>query len=103
MRSAALAAMILASLALGACQGPNERAGREKDQAEALANGQNVSGDGPNQRQGQAQDQVEAADRRTRNADAAALESRGDQIRGNADSEADKLDKQARAVRDGKK
>jgi hypothetical protein len=99
MRRAALAALILA---LGACQGPNERAGREKDQADALANGQNVSGEGPNQRLGEAQDRVEAADRKVRDADASALESRGDQLRGNADIEADKLDKQARAVRDGK-
>jgi hypothetical protein len=101
MRRMALAWLILISL--GASQGANEKAGREKDQAEALANGQNVSGEGPNQRLGEAQDRVDAADRKAREASASALERRGDQLRGQADVEADRLDKEARAIREVKK
>lgn len=101
MRRAALAGLILALL--GACEGPNEKAGREKDRSAAVAAGQNFTGEGPNQRLGEAQDRVETADRNARDAAAAALESRGDQLRGQADIEADRLDKEARAVRGGKK
>lgn len=88
---------------VGACDGPKEQAGRERDRREAAAAGQNITGQGSNERLGEAQDRVDRADREARDAAAAALESRGDQLRRQADIEADKLDAQARAVRNTKK
>ena len=88
--------------ALAACNGPNQQAGRERDRADAAAAGINVTGEGPNERLGQAQDRVDSADRKEKDAAARALESRGDQLRKQADVEADKLDEQARAVRGSK-
>ncbi len=92
-----------AMVLIGACDGPKEQAGRERDRAEAAAAGRNITGQGPNQQLGEAQDRVDRADRKAKDAQAAALESRGDQVRKQADIEADKLDDQARTVRDTKK
>lgn len=100
MARAALAGLLLL---LGACEGPNQKAGREKDRADAVATGQNVTSDGPNERLGEAQDRVDSADRKAREAAAAALQSRSAQLRGQADIEADRLDEQARKLRDEKK
>jgi hypothetical protein len=90
-------------VSLGACDGPNEQAGRERDRADAIAAGQNVTDEGPNERLGEAQDRLETADRKAKDSAADALESRGEQLRKQADIEADKLDAQARVVRDGQK
>ena len=93
--------LVTASLlgALIACDGPNEIAGREKDRAEAVVAGQEAPAHGPNERLGEARDQVIESDRKARDAVADALESRGDQIRQDADVAADRLDDEAQAAR----
>ncbi|MFZ5706422.1 MAG: hypothetical protein ACOY5R_14325 [Pseudomonadota bacterium] len=99
-RGAILTLACLASLT--ACDGPNEKAGRDADRAEAAAMGENVTGEGPRERLGEAQDRVEKADARASDAAAEALEKQGDQLRTQADFEADQLDEQARGLRDRK-
>ena len=89
--------------ALSACSGPNQKAGREQDRVDATAAGVNLTGEGPNERLGEAQDRVEAADRKAKEATARALQARGEQLRKSADVEADKLDTQAKAIRDTKR
>ena len=89
----------LVTMGLGACGGPNQKAGREQDRVDATAAGVNLTGEGPKERLGKAQDQVESADRKAKEAAARALQARADQLRKGADVEADKLDAQARAVR----
>lgn len=85
---------------LAACDGPNEKAGRDADRAEAQAAGHNVTGEGPNERIGEAQDRVVRADARASDAAADALEKQGDQMRTQADLAADRLDEQARSLRE---
>lgn len=97
------AALALAlGLSVAGCDGPNEQAGRAEDRAAALAAGQNSTAEGPNELAGEEQDKVERAERNAKDAAADALEARGDQLRSSADIEADKLDAQAKTVRDGR-
>lgn len=86
-------------LALTACDGPHEKAGRSADQAAAQSLGQNQTGEGPNERIGKSQDRVERADGRARDAAADALERQGDKLREQADLDADRLDERAKALR----
>jgi len=86
--------------ALGACDGPNEKAGRDADRAAAAAAGQNQTHEGPNERLGEARDRVERADTKATDAAADALERQGDAMRTKADLEADRLDEQARRLRE---
>ncbi|KMS61067.1 hypothetical protein V475_15610 [Sphingobium baderi LL03] len=46
---------------LSACQGPEQKAGAEKDKAAAEAAGQPYSGDGPNERVGSAREEEQFA------------------------------------------
>lgn len=89
--------ILACAFGLGACDGPHERAGREADKA--VMTGQNETREGPNERRGEALDRVERADARATDAAADALEKRGDQIRIQADLDADILDTQARTMR----
>lgn len=88
-------------LALSACDGPNEVAGREQDRAAALANNSSQVGEGANEARGEALDRSQDAAAAVREAKADALERQGDQMRTDADIAADKLDQQAKRVRDG--
>lgn len=99
IRNSALGLALL--LLAGGCDGPNEQAGRAEDRAAALAAGDNSTTEGPSERAGEVQDRVERAERNAKDAAADALEVRGDQLRSSADIEADKLDAQAQAVREG--
>lgn len=99
----AISGVVLALVCLtgvAGCDGPNEKAGREADRAEAEAAGHNVTGEGPNERLGEAQDRVEKADARASDAAADALEKQGEQMRTQADLSADRLDEQARSLRE---
>lgn len=87
---------------LTACEGPNERAGREQDRALTANSSTPVSGEGPNQRLGEAQDEADRADAKARAAKADALESEADRLHSQADIAADRLEAQAKAVRSGK-
>src|SRR5688572_7105768 len=53
--------LIAPALVLGACQGPAETAGAEKDKAAAEAAGQPYEGEGPNERIGAAKDRAAEA------------------------------------------
>ncbi len=85
---------------LAACEGRNEKAGREADQAAAVAAGQNATGEGPNERLGEAQDRVDDANAEAADATADALERQGDQLRSEAGLAADRLDEKAKALRE---
>jgi len=98
MKSANLGAMALLMI-LGACQGPQARAGAEKDKAAAEAAGQTYSGDGPNERVGAARDRAIDAAREAREAEAARLKRQGVSIRRQADVEAEQLEQKAKAIR----
>jgi hypothetical protein len=87
-------------LLLAACQGPNAKAGEEKDKATAEAAGQTYKGDGPNERIGQAQDRAADAADDARNARADALHKQAEEIKAQADVEAGRLDQQAKALRE---
>jgi hypothetical protein len=89
-------------LALSACEGANEKAGREADQAAAAATGQNYTGEGPRQRLGEARDRTERAEAKAADAAADALERKAEAMRTRADLEADRLEEQARTIRDAK-
>lgn len=96
------ASALAATLTLvAACDGPNEKAGREADRAAAAAVGQNISGEGPQERLGEAQDKLEDAAADARDAAADAIERQADEVRAKTEVAADTLDERARAVRDG--
>lgn len=102
-RTARSIVLTLACLAsLSACDGPNEKAGRDADRAAAASAGQNMTDEGPRERLGEARDRVEKADARASDAAADALEKQGDQMRTQADIDADRLDEQARGLRERK-
>lgn len=101
-RAIVLPALLVALSALAACDGPNEKAGRDADRSAAAAAGLNQSGEGPQERLGEAQDRVERADARANDARADALERQGEKLRSEADLAADRLDEQARALRETK-
>lgn len=91
--------MFASVLALAACSGENERAGREKDKAASTEQGEDYSGSGPNQRIGEAQDRAAVAEERVRDSAADALEAQARNVERQADIDATRLDEQARAVR----
>ncbi|MGR4893127.1 hypothetical protein ACIPPQ_19005 [Sphingopyxis sp. LARHCG72] len=90
---------VMALLLLSACQGPQAKAGAEKDKAAAEAAGRVYEGNGPNEAIGAARDRAEDAAREAREAEAAGLKRQGDAIRRQADVEAEKLEQQAEAIR----
>ena len=97
MRRALAAAAVI--LALAGCDGPNEKAGKDKDKAAAAASGVPHRGDGPNQQLGKAQDRAADAAKDARDARASALRKQAQGIKAQADVEADRLEEQARAIR----
>ena len=88
-----------AVLSLAACNGPAEKAGKERDQNAAAASGQPYKGEGPNQKLGEAQDRANKAATNARDAQADELKQQGKAIREEADGRADKLEAQAKQIR----
>src|SRR3546814_7867248 len=64
-------------VALTACNGPNQKAGREQDKASATARGEPYSGSGPNERVGEVRDRAAAAEQNVRDAAADAITAQG--------------------------
>src|SRR3546814_18151882 len=64
-------------VALTACNGPNQEAGREQDKASATARGEHYSGSGPNERIGEERDRAAADEQNVWEAAADALKARG--------------------------
>lgn len=85
-----------AMLSLTACDGPKEKAGEAQDRAAANAAGVAYNGDGPAERVGAAEDHADKAARDD-------VKARKSEITTQADSQADQLEKQARALRDDAK
>jgi len=83
-------------LMLIACDGPAEKAGEARDRATANAAGVEYQGDGPAERVGEAQDRTNKAARED-------LDAKQDEIKTQADTQADQLEKQARQIRDDAK
>ncbi|MBD8546810.1 hypothetical protein [Sphingomonas sp. CFBP 8760] len=90
MRYVAIAAAVLS---LAACDGPKEQTGEAQDRANANAAGVEYEGNGPAERTGEAQDRAEKAARES-------VDARQDQIKTEADTQADKLEEQAKQLRD---
>lgn len=94
-------AFVLVTLAsLSACDGPAEKAGKDRDKAATAANGLPYEGHGPNEKLGEAQDRATTAATRARDAQVAELKQQARNIRQEADDRADKLDAQAKVIRD---
>ena len=91
---------LLGIVALTACSGPNEKAGREQDKAAATAQGQAYTGEGPNQRIGEARDRASAAEQNVRDAEADALKAEGRNLQRQAEIGAARLDEKSRAIRE---
>lgn len=89
-----VAATVLVFLA--GCDGPNEKAGEAQDRAAANAAGIEYKGNGPAERIGEAQDRANRAARKD-------LEAQRDRITTEADTEADRLEQQAREIRSNAK
>lgn len=87
-------------LALSACDGPKEKAGKQMDKEAAAASGVPYNGDGPNERLGAAEDRADKAAKKELDAKADALKEQGSKIRSDADVEAQKLEEQAKIIRD---
>ena len=77
---------------LAGCDGPNEKAGEAQDQAAANAAGVEYKGNGPAERVGEAQDRANRASRED-------LDAQRDRITTEADTQADRLEQQAKEVR----
>mgnify|MGYP004507857595 CR=1 FL=1 len=77
---------------LAGCDGPNEKAGEAQDRAAANAAGIEYKGSGPAERIGEAQDRANKAAREN-------LEAKRDRITTEADTQADRLEWQAREIR----
>ena len=97
----AAGATLFALLSVGACDGPNETAGRDRDRAAAAVNGVEPAGKGANEVAGERLDRAERAAEKVRDAQADALERQADQIRTDADLSADRLEDQAKKTREG--
>ena len=94
-------AFVLVTLAsLTACDGPAEKAGKDRDKAAAAANGLSYEGDGSNEKLGEAQDRATTAATRAQDVQEAELKQQARNIRKEADDRADKLDAQAKVIRD---
>lgn len=87
-------------MAMSACDGPAEKAGKAQDKAAANASGVAYTGEGPAQRLGEAKDRADGAAADARDAAAQALETQADARRKKADLMAEKLEEQAKAIRD---
>jgi len=87
-------------MAISACDGPAEKAGKAQDKAAANASGVAYTGEGPAQRLGEAKDRADRAADDARDAAAQALETQADARRKEADLAAEKLEEQAKAIRD---
>ena len=87
-------------IALAACDGPKEKAGREQDQAAAVAGGFAYNGDGPAERAGERQDRADHAAAKARNAEVDALEDQAKDVRHDADRSSDALIAQAKQIRE---
>jgi hypothetical protein len=94
------AALVLLSCVLPGCGGPNQQAGSEQDKAAAAARGEPYNGSGPNERIGQAQDRAAAADQKVRDAEAKALNARGESLERQANIDATRLDEKSRSIRE---
>lgn len=84
---------------LAGCDGPNEKAGKEKDKAAAAAAGVPYRGNGPNEQLGEAQDRAADAATGARRAEAVSLRKQARTVKADADVQADRLEQQARAIR----
>ena len=84
---------VAAALAfLAGCDGPNEKAGEAQDQAAANAAGVEYKGNGPAERVGEAQDRANLAARED-------LDAQRNRITTEADTQADRLEQQAKEIR----
>lgn len=92
--------LLAPAVLLAACDGPNEKAGKERDKAAAAATGRPYSGTGPGEQIGEAQDRAADAANDARKAQASALRGQAHAIKTDADVEADRLEQQAEAIRD---
>jgi len=92
--------LLVTTLSVAACDGPAEKAGKERDKAAAAAAGQAYQGQGPNEKLGEAQDRATEAATDARDARADELKQQADNIRKEADDRADKLEAQAKKIRD---
>jgi hypothetical protein len=91
---------LLGIIALVGCNGPNQKAGSERDKAAAAAQGEPYKGNGPNERIGQAQDRAADAEQNVRDADADALKAQGKSIKRQADVAAAPFDEKSRSIRE---
>lgn len=91
--------LLLTSVVLTACKGPNAQAGRDQDKAAAQSCGEIFRGGGPNQRLGKAQDRADDADRQLSEANGDAIKARARELLRSADVKATRLDEQAKAIR----
>jgi uncharacterized membrane protein YqiK len=96
-------AALIVLLGLAACDGPNEKAGKEQDRAAATAAGVNYTGSGPAERAGEAQDNADNAARDAKEAEKKAIDAKARNIEKQADVAAEKLEAEADAVRDAAK
>jgi hypothetical protein len=92
--------LLAPSLLLAGCDGPNEKAGREKDKAAAAAAGIPYKGNGPNEELGEAQDRAIDAARDAREATASVLQEQAHTVKVEADVAADRLEQQAEEIRE---
>ncbi len=90
---------LVATVALVSCSGPKQKAGEQRDKAEAAASGVPYVGQGPSERAGKAQDKIDAAQADAADAQADALIAQGKQIRATADAQADRLEQRAKDIR----
>jgi hypothetical protein len=96
-------AVLIALLGLAACDGPNEKAGKEQDRAAATAAGVDYKGSGPAERAGEVQDNADNAARDAKEAETKAIDAKARNIQKQADVAAEKLEAEADAVRDAAK
>ena len=95
MRMIALAGLAL----VAACDGPRENAGEKADVASGAVNSEDTLRQGPAERLGEKQDLVERRAQEAREAKARSLEAAADEKRAAADQEADRLEEEAKSVR----
>src|SRR3546814_11076425 len=94
--SSDLALALFSIVALTACNGPNQEAGREQDKASATARGEPYSGSGPNERIGEVRDRAAAAEQNVRDAAADALKAQGRNLERQADINATRRSEERR-------
>src|SRR3546814_20832256 len=97
--SSDLALALFSIVALTACNGPNQEAGREQDKASATARGEPYSGSGPNERLVEVRDRAAAAEQNVRDAAADALKEQGRNLERQAKINATRPDEKAQIGR----